>query len=210
MQDNLSKSVKLILNKITDMKPVFIILFTVFLAMKASSQEGLKPNEMAPGFRAADQYGNMIDLKETLKKGPVVLVFYRGQWCPYCNRQLKKLSDSLSLVTAKGATVIAVSPETAENISKTVEKTNASYSILHDKDLAIMKSYDVAFNVDDKTVEKYREYGIDFRKVNGESNGARLPVPALYIIGQDGMIRFRHFDKNYAKRVSVAEILEQL
>jgi peroxiredoxin len=188
---------------------LFVALFTA-VSLHAQDPKGLNVNDTAPSFSAKDQDGNTVDLKEKLKNGPVVLVFYRGQWCPYCNRQLKKLEDSLSLITGKGASLIAISPETSGNIDKTIEKTKATYPILHDEGLAIMKNYDVAFTVDDKTIEKYKGYGIDFSKVNGDANGANLPVPAIYVINKEGKIVFRHFDKNYAKRASVAEILEHL
>jgi peroxiredoxin len=195
------------------MKKIIFSLFIIFSSLFTFAQDdpqGLDINDMAPEFSAKDQDNKEINLKEQLGKGPVVLVFYRGQWCPYCNKQLKKLEDSLSLITGKGASLIAVAPETAENILKTVEKTKASYPILHDEGLKIMKAYEVAFTVDDKTIEKYKGYGIDFTQANGTMNGANLPVPALYIISKEGKIIFRHFDKNFAKRVSVAEILEHL
>ena len=138
------------------------------------------------------------------------MVFYRGQWCPYCNRQLKQLEDSLPQIKAKGATVVTVSPEKQENIAKTITKTKASYAILHDEGLQIMKSYDVAYKVDDNTIEKYKKYGIDFTVVNGEANGASLPVPAVYVISKEGKIVYKYFDVNYAKRSSVKDILEHL
>lgn len=172
--------------------------------------KGLVVTDIAPAFSAKDQNGKMISLSEELKKGPVVLVFYRGQWCPYCNLQLKKLEDSLSLITAKGASLITVTPEKPENITKTIAKTKATYPILYDDGLKIMKSYDVAFAVDEKTIAKYKNYGIDFTEANGTANGANLPVPAVYIISKEGKILFRHFDTDYRNRVSVAEILSHL
>ncbi len=177
--------------------------------MAQETPAGLKVNATAPGFSARNQYGNIISLGDELKKGPVVLVFYRGQWCPHCNKHLKLLEDSLSFITAKGATVIAVTPEQPENISKTIDKTKASYSILADDSLKIMKSYGVAFAVDEKTIEKYKQYGIDFANANG-NNGANLPVPALYIIDKNGKITYRYFNSNYTKRSSIAEVLAQL
>jgi peroxiredoxin len=185
------------------------ILFSVLFIHAQNEPKGLNVNDAAPAFIAKDQSGKTVSLEEQLKKGPVVLVFYRGQWCPYCNKQLKKLEDSLSLITAKGASLITVTPEKSENIAKTIEKTKASYPILYDDGLKIMKSYDVSYTVDAGTVEKYKGYGIDFTLVNG-ANGANLPVPALYIISKEGKIIFRHFDKDYTKRVSVAEVLEHL
>jgi len=137
------------------------------------------------------------------------MVFYCGQWCLYCNRQLKEFQDSLSFLYGKVATVNEELQERSANISKTVEKTKAAYPVIFDDSLKIMKSYDVAFAVDNNTIEKYKKYGIDFNDANG-SNGATLPVPAVYIINKEGIIVFKHFDPDYRKRVSVREILEHL
>ncbi|MGB4843927.1 MAG: peroxiredoxin family protein [Ferruginibacter sp.] len=171
--------------------------------------EGLKVGDKAPEFTAKDQDGKSISLKETLKNGPVVMLFYRGQWCPYCNKQLSHYSDSLTLLKEKGATVLAVTPETDENVKKTISKTKASFSVLEDEGLTIMKSYKVSFAVDEKTVTRYKGYGIDFDKANG-SNGANLPVPATYIIGKDGLIKYVFFNTDYKKRASVQDILNNL
>ena len=129
--------------------------------------------------------------------------------CGHCNKELKQLEDSIGLIQAKGATVLAITPELPENISKTIEKTKASYPILYDKKLSIMNAYKVAFKVDDKTVEKYKGYGIDFLKVNGD-NGANLPVPAVYIVNKNGKIIYRFFDVDYKKRSSIKDILDHL
>ena len=137
------------------------------------------------------------------------MLFYRGQWCPYCNQQLKKVNDSLQMITSKGATVLAITPETAENIAKTIEKTKAGFSIIEDMNLAIMKQYKVNFAVDDNTIAKYKNYGIDFDKANG-SNSANLPVPATYIIGTNGLIKYAFFDVDYKKRASVKDIIQHL
>jgi peroxiredoxin len=188
---------------------LFVISWSFILAKAQEYPKGLKVNDTAPQFSAKDQMGSKVSLSEKLKHGPVVLLFYRGQWCPYCNRQLKGLEDSLSLITAKGATVIAVTPEKPENIDKTVKKTKATYSILFDEGLKIMKNYDVAYTVEGTLLDKYRSYGIDFGQANG-SNGAHLPVPAVFIVGKNGKISYRYFNIDYTKRVSVAEILANL
>jgi peroxiredoxin len=185
------------------------LVFSPLLSLGQISAKGLQVNEKAPAFAAKDQYGEKIFLKDALKKGPVVLVFYRGQWCPYCNRQLKKLEDSLMFIKNKGATLIAVTPETPEYISKTIEKTKASYSVLFDEGMKIMKSYEVAFAVDSNMLEQYKTHGIDLKRANG-SNGANLPVPAVYVINPKGVIIYRHFDPDYRQRASVKEILAHL
>lgn len=178
-------------------------------AQDAMKPKGLMAFDKAPGFAAADQNGKTISLDALLKEGPVVLLFYRGQWCPYCNKQLKNLEDSLSFLKDKKVTVVAVTPETPENIKATAEKTKASFSLVYDEGMKIMKAYNVAFAVDTATVVKYKTYGIDFNKANG-SNGANLPVPATYIIGQNGMIKSVFFDTDYRNRPSVKQLLENL
>ncbi|MES2373897.1 MAG: peroxiredoxin-like family protein [Bacteroidota bacterium] len=195
------------------MKKIPALVIGLFLAVITIAQDGpkgLNLNDKAPGFTAKDQSGNNISLANELKKGPVVLVFYRGQWCPYCNRALKQLEDSLSQIKAKGAVVLTVTPEIQENIVKTIDKTKASFPILHDEGLAIMRSYDVAFKVDDKTIESYKRYGLDFNLLNGETNGTNLPVPAVYVISREGKIVYKYFDRDYRKRSSIKDILSHL
>ena len=169
----------------------------------------LKVGETAPAFSAKDANGQPVELGKLLKKGPVVLYFYRGQWCPYCNKQLSQLQDSLQLLTAKGAQVVVVSPETQDNIGKTVAKTKASFPIVHDQDFAIMKAYRTAFSVDPATALKYKGFGLDLQAANGASQDV-LPVPATYVIGQNGKIKFVYFNPDYRQRVSVKQVAQAL
>ena len=187
---------------------VFLLSVT-FYGLAQETPEGLFINSKAPDFRAKDQHGQEIHLKELLKKGEVVLVFYRGQWCPYCNRELKRLQDSLQLIIAKGATLVAVTPEKTESISKTIEKTAATFPILSDDGLKIMKAYDVAFELDENTLARYRNAGLNIEANNGK-NGNYLPVPAVYIIDKESNIVYRFFEPDYKKRPSVKEILDNL
>lgn len=192
--------------------PLFIILFTALFTqaqVQTIYPEGLKTGDIAPVFSATANDGKVIDLKDELKKGSVVVMFYRGYWCPFCNKQLSQLNDSLQLITARGASVIAITPETEEGIKKTVEKTKTSIRIIEDKGLAIMMKYKVSFSVDENTVARYKNYGIDFNTANG-SNGANLPVPATYIIGKDGIIKYVFFNTDYRKRASIKDILDHL
>lgn len=188
---------------------LFLLMLTNAGLFAQEAPEGLFIGSKAPDFKGKDQNDKDIKLKDLLKKGKVVLVFYRGQWCPYCNKQLSALQDSLQQIIDKGATLLAVSPEKTEMIDKTVEKTKAEFSILHDKDLKIMKAYDVDFEVPENTVTRYRNAGLDLEKLNGE-NGTNLPVPAVYIIDMESTITYRFFDKDYKKRPSVKEILNNL
>ena len=188
---------------------VAVACLMLFSATGQSAPEGLFIASKAPDFKAKDQHGTEIRLKDLLKKGKVVLVFYRGNWCPYCNKALARLQDSLQLIKDKGATLLAVSPEKAEGIAKTTEKTKAEYSVLHDEDMKIMKAYDVAFEVPENTITRYKNAGLDIEKNNGK-NGKYLPVPAVYIIDQESTIRYRFFETDYKKRPSVQELLDNL
>ena len=185
----------------------FVLVF--FMASGQEAPEGLFIASKAPDFRAKDQHGTEIRLKDLLKEGKVVLVFYRGHWCPYCNKELSRFQDSLQLIKDKGATLVAVSPEIPENVEKTVEKTKAEYSILYDEKLKIMKAYDVEFEVPENVLTRYRNSGLDIEKLNG-SNGKYLPVPAVFIIDKESTIIYRFFELDYKKRPSVKDLLDYL
>jgi len=190
-----------------------IVLFVGLIAalsFQVKAQKGLKEGDKAPMFMGVDQNGKTVSLKSALKAHQsVVLFFYRGQWCPYCNKHIKELQDSLSLLSNKDAYVIGVTPETKENINKTIKKTSAGFSILQDKNDEIMKAYNVNFMMDEATFTKYKGYGIDLDANNG-NNGHTLPVPATYIIDRSGKIKYVHFDPNYQKRASVQLLLSKL
>src|ERR1700740_374161 len=145
---------------------LFIAFLGISLGVKA--QSGLKPGQPAPDFSGTDIHGKFITLNSLLKKhNYVVLFFYRGQWCPYCNKHIQQLQDSLQLLTNKGAFVLGVSPETDENIKRTIDKTHASFSLMHDDGYKIMKAYDVNYVLDTETFAKYKSYGADLEQNNG-------------------------------------------
>jgi peroxiredoxin len=188
---------------------VSVWLLAIPLLAQQNQPAGLKTGTQAPVFTGKDYRNNPVSLTALLGKGPVVLLFYRGYWCPHCNKQLSRLQDSLSFVTATGASVVAITPETDENIRKTADKTKATFSIIHDQEGKIMNMYQTNYPVDEDIQKKYKGYGIDFAKTNG-TNGAILPVPAVYIIGRDGIIKQVYFDSDYTKRPSVNSIVQAL
>lgn len=188
-----------------------IVVFSVLFGSLRAQQEpaGLAVGSVAPVFEAVQPDGTKWVLKQELAKGPVVLIFYRGNWCPYCNKYLNQLQDSLPAFEKRGAKLVAITPETTEGIEKTMEKTTAAFPILHDSALSVMKQYDVAFSMEEKQIKQYQKYGLDMNQVNGE-NGTNLPVPAVYIIDSNGRIVFRHFDRDYTKRAKISDLLSSL
>jgi peroxiredoxin len=194
------------------MKNLFLCFFIMAAGMVVNAQEkpeGLFINSKAADFQAVDQNGSPVVLKDLRKKGPVVVMFYRGYWCPYCNKALKRMNDSLQLIKDKGATLIAITPEGKQGIDSTVAKTGAAFSIISDEGMKISNNYGVSFKVDDRTVGRYKNAGIDLLALNHQKE-ASLPVPAVYIINRDGAVTFRYFNEDYRKRISVKEILEAL
>ncbi len=182
------------------------LIFIASILTLYSTEEpvGLQLGEQAPNFEAIDQFENVISLKEALESGKVILTFYRGSWCRYCIAQFRNYQDSLSLIAAKGASLIAITPEHEEGINKTVDKTGASFSIIHDEKLRIMLAYDVI------SQEKVNEYIAGFKKTGDDNQDKYLPVPATYIIDQDGKVTFKYFDPNYQVRVTIKSLLENL
>lgn len=171
---------------------------------------GLKVGSNAPEFTAKDVNGNIVSLLELTQKGSVVLLFYRGQWCPVCNRYLSNFQDSVQQIFDKRASVIAITPETSENAKVMMSKTGMTFNVVSDYDEKIMKMYDVLFDV----TEEYQHKIINNLSNNiADNNGkatARLPVPATYIINEKGIIVSVFFNYNYKKRATVSEILKTL
>jgi peroxiredoxin len=197
------------------MKKAIATVFSFFIFLSVFAQdrpEGLFINSKAPDFKAKDQNGNEIVFKDLRKKGNVVVVFYRGNWCPYCSKYLKKLQDSLDIIRSKGAQVIAITAEAEEGIDSTISKTGASFPIIYDKDMKIANGYKVAFKVEEKVVTRYKNSNpsIDLLKINNQLKDVYLPVPAIYIVNTEGSVIFRYFEEDYKKRAAVKDILNAL
>lgn len=201
------------------MKIVPITLILIMLAFVMKSQNdyktvkeaiGLQVGDFVNDFTAKDLHERTFVLSEALKKGPVVVIFYRGHWCPICNKHLSTLQDSLQLIYNKGASVIAISPEKPEYLEQTAKKTHASFSLLYDEGFKIADLFDVTFKPDSITITIYNTMlGADLKKAHSDES-QRLPIPATFIIGTDSKIVWRHFDPNYKKRSTVAEIVKNI
>lgn len=164
----------------------------------------------APGITGTDQYGKMIDSREILKNGPVLLIFYRGEWCGICKKHLITVQDSLEMLMDRGVSVIVVTPEKGEYIEKMVKKTKATFSIVHDENYKIMVAYGVSFKISKETVPRNYSFVMNHtREGNGNSDDI-LPVPATFLIGKDGIVKYVHYDPDYRNRSNVSTILTYL
>ncbi|MDD4991143.1 MAG: peroxiredoxin-like family protein [Paludibacter sp.] len=172
--------------------------------------KGLNVGDRVKDFSAIDLHDNKFTLSEALKKGPVVVIFYRGQWCPICNKHLKNLQDSLNLIYDKGATVIAISPEKSEFLKRTAEKTHASFALLYDDGYKISNQFDVTFRPDSMSRLMYNGMlGANLKEAQTDDS-QQLPIPATFIIDKDSKIVWRQFDPDYKKRASVEDIVRNI
>lgn len=172
--------------------------------------EGLKIGDLVKDFSAVDIYDNTYILRKSLEKGKVVLIFIRGQWCPFCNKHLKHIQNQLPLIYAKGASFVIVSPEKSEFIKQTIEKTGAEFTILFDNDDKIAKMFDVLFKPN--VIERFL-YNTVMQanlKETHSDDSEQLPIPATFIINQDFSIKWRHFNPDYKKRAKVEDIINNL
>jgi peroxiredoxin len=175
-----------------------------------SKSKGLNVGAKVPQFKAIDLHDEPFELVKALEKGPLVVIFYRGQWCPFCNKHLKALEKELDKIQETGAQVVAISPEKSEFLKRTAEKTKASFRLLHDEGYAISRLFDVITHPG--KVEKFMVntmLGAKLKTSNTDDS-QRLPIPATFIINQKGEIVWRHFNPDYKKRSSTLDIIHNI
>lgn len=172
-------------------------------------QKALKTGDKAPDFSLPDAAGRKISLNETLQHGPVILIFYRGGWCPYCNLELRAYQRSLPEIHQAGAQLIAVSPQTPDASLSTREKNALAFPVLSDTDNQVAIAFGILFDLPEYLAKLYARFGIDLPKVNNVKTWT-LPLPATYVIGQDGTILKSFVETDYRIRMEPSEALAAL
>lgn len=196
---------------------LFILVFTSISAQSEAQQgyrsakevEGIEIGIEAPNIEAIDQNEQAFNLYESLNDSVVVLMFYRGQWCPVCNKHLSGIEDSLNLIRSKGVKVIAVSPEKPELIDETISKTNAGFTLLYDEGYKIGIDYNVLFIPKGTKKSMYNLIGANLKQAHSDDS-QRLPVPATYIIDKKGKVIWKHVNPDYKIRASALQIINHL
>lgn len=178
------------------------------IAASAADVKPLGAGEHVPAVELKTVDGKPFDLAAESAKAPTVLIFYRGGWCPFCNRQLGGLQGIVKDLHESGYQLLAVSPDLPEELAKSVEKHSLTYTLLSDSDAKAIRAFGLAFRVSDEQYDRMSKMGVDLEKASGEKHHA-LPVPAVYIVGTDGVIRFVHFDPDFRRRMDPAEILKE-
>lgn len=160
---------------------------------------GLSVGDAVPDVTLKDSEGKDVKLSTMYKDKPLVLVFYRGGWCPFCNRDLKAWQGQLGSLEEAGGTLTAVSLEKLEFAKKTTEDNKLTYRVLVDSTGEAMRKFRLMFRLDDSIREKYKGYGIDLEKHNTTGEW-ELPITSTYVIGTDGKITWAWNDPDYKKR----------
>ncbi len=165
--------------------------------------------QRAPDFALPDIKNTLVTLSSRLARGPVVVSFYRGTWCPYCNIQLRALGQSLDAIESLGAELIAISPQTPDNSLSTVEKNSLRFTVLSDVGNKVARRYGLVFTLAESLRPLYKSFGIDIPASNGDETW-ELPLPATYVIDQQGVVRAGFVNADYTRRMEPADIIASL
>ena len=183
------------------------------IAQAKAFQEGanaLNLDQNAPRFELPNQHGEQVLLDELLAKGPVVITFYRGSWCPYCNLQLKALQSRLPEIHALGAQLVAISPQAPDGSMSENDIRNMDFVVLSDQNADVAASYGVAWQVPAFLLDHMREdRGLDLESLNN-GNGSILPIPATFVLDSEGKVTWRYVDVDYRTRSEPQDIINAL
>jgi peroxiredoxin len=182
-----------------------------FEKLQASTvaKQAVTTGNHAPDFTLPSVTDEPVTLYDILSNGPVVLSFYRGGWCPFCNLELQALQSRLPEIRALGATLIAISPETPDNSLTAIEKHQLEFQVLSDTGNKTARQYGLLFSVDEEMRPLYLKWGLDVPASNGDDSW-ELPVPATYVIDSNGVVRAAHVDKEYTRRMEPEQVLSAL
>ena len=182
---------------------------TAELIASGLAERALKVGGQAPAFLLNDSDGKPVASKDLLARGPLIITFYRGVWCPYCNMELQALQDELPAFAAAGASLIAISPQLAASSRKSQRTNHLTFPILHDAGNEVAAAFGVRYSLPDYLVELYASRKNDLPATNGDDSWT-LPMPSRYVINQDGTIVYAEVNPDYTRRPEPRDLLAVL
>lgn len=182
---------------------------TAELIASGAADKALKAGDKAPAFTLNDPEGKPVSSTDLLSKGPLVISFYRGVWCPYCNMELQALEAALPSFCELGANLVAISPQTAVNSRKSVRQNSLDFPILSDTHNDVAAKFGLRFALPDYLVELYQNLKNDLPGFNGDESWT-LPMPGRFVIGQDGIILYAEVNPDYTRRPEPEDMLPAL
>ena len=174
------------------------------------SRTMLKVGDHAPAILLENAKGATIDVGTLLKKGPVIVTFYRGGWCPYCNLELKAYQEILPEIVAAGASLVAISPEKPDDTVSTAEKNALTFEVLSDVGQKVGRAFGLVYEFTEELKHAYHSFNLDIPARNGTPNEWALPVSATYVIDSDGSIVYAYMDVDYRDRADPRDVLAVL
>lgn len=174
------------------------------------SRQMLKAGDQAPPVVLNNASGQPVDLGQIFARQPVIVTFYRGGWCPYCNLELKAFQDILPEIKAAGATLVAISPEKPDDSLSTVEKNALTFEVLSDTGQKAGRAFGLVYEFTEELKGAYGGFGLDIPAKNGAPDEWALPVSATYVIDRGGRIIFAHTDADYRDRADPIDVLNAL
>lgn len=180
-------------------------------ALKEMAASGVAEECLRIGMRPLDftlnnQHDKPVNLEQTLQRGPVVISFFRGMWCPYCSLELQALQQALPAISASDATLLAISPQTPEQTRATAKKFNLSFDVLSDLGNRVAATFGLVLSLPEMLRPIYTNFGFDLPSHNGDES-YELPMAATYVLDRNGLIRLAFTDTDYTKRLEPAEII---
>ena len=179
------------------------------LKTKNIEEKSIKLGAIMPDFSLPNAKNEIIHSKEILKSGKMIIAFYRGSWCPYCNLELKALQENLSKINDKKVSLVAISPQSPDNSLTVIEKHHLTFEVLTDKDNVFAKQLGIVFELQDFVLPYYHALGIDLSSFNENTNNS-LPIPAVFVVNESSKIIYKFADANYMNRIDIDELLNTL
>lgn len=179
---------------------------TAELIASGAAQQALKAGDTAPAFTLNNPDGKPVSSAELLERGPLVVTFYRGVWCPYCNMELQAMQAALPDIRDAGANVVAISPQTAPNSRKSVRQNALTFPILSDVRNDVAARFGLRFALQDYLIDLYKSLKNDLPAFNGDPSWT-LPMPARYVIAPDGIIAYAEVNPDYTRRPDPVDLL---
>ncbi len=171
--------------------------------------DAIKTGDQLPEASLTNANGELISMSSLLAKGPLLINFYRGGWCPYCNLELKAYQNILADIQALGGQLVAITPEKPDNSLSTIEKNELQFPVLTDNENAFAKALGLVFELPAELQALYSGFGIDLPATNAMS-GWQLPIPATLVVKASGEIALSHVDRDYTKRLEPSDALAAL
>lgn len=179
------------------------------LKTKNIEDNSIQAGQKMPEFLLPNAYNEKIHSTQILKKGKMILAFYRGSWCPYCNLELKFLQDNLSRIKEKNAVLVAISPQNPDHSLTMVEKNNLEFEVLTDHNNDFAKKLGIVFHLQDFVLPYYQNLGINLSLFNNNKENT-LPVPAVFLVDENSKIIYKFLDVNYMNRIDIEELIQVL